>query len=1113
MTHLIRICAADEASLVDEISRTISFIDRVPEVRFDDVAYTCSFTAGRARLAVIASDTANMRRKLSLALQQMTSPTFKGTLSNKSGVYYFRDPLLGPEGGKLAFVFTSVLAFYPNMMRDLVLSSRLFRNAFDELEVALVSEDGAFTPSNFIFPPAPCYRHDAAVFKSGGYAQAFISIYTACNGLGRVLMEDGVSPDGVVGFGGGDLAALMLSVGLGEKPDRSLRVRILQEMYKMVSKSVDHSRAARVSLVIAIMRHAGDADKVVAAFPPGKCSLVVDFSPKQHTYAIEPDFESEALAAFAAAGIKTVPLDFDYPFNTPKCGELVTEIKKFLSKRMIKPPQCDYYSCATAALLSSKLRQARSEAAEVWSRPVEFRRTVEKMYEDGYRVFLEVGPRGFMTSAVEDTLKGREFAAMAMNSTHRTGRQQALHAIGRLAALGGEVDISRWFPDSAKRINFDSVLALEVRNDDVMRLSRRLPKMTLLGEDSFFGAQSPLSSPQGRGARAAQRAAVQERRQRQFVSGARNPLLSDAEKREESPGLVVEIRKTFRFSDYPFMSDFALGTSQLSYSDPNLRGLVILMPSVVMEMMAELAQMVVPDAAVLAISDFVNYKWIGFSDGQITLVLRAERLANSGVGRACVKVVVREDVPGGGYVRPVSLATVMMGSREDGLSEAAVVRPLARPRNVHWSGRDIYPARICYGRRLRGIRFVEAWGEEGVDYEVEVPALAGSVAYTRFPIWAVDPLLLGIVTSGYSIWRSHEQFAGAFSFPFRVRKLSVLGPLPKEGAKLKCYMRLTGVTPRSHICDILVSDGNGVSLMKIEGWEEHAERAPSEFRDMIMQPASGYLTSPLAPAYVGDPKTDIATAYVTDPPYKVFERYQKVWMHAISKVVLSANEQRDFDCIADIHDVPRATEWLYGRIAAKEAVRRFLSDFYQARWSDADITIYKDELGKPKATGDWKDTLTADLDIGIAHTARFIVAVAAANAKVGVDVEFASRDISDEFAAGAFSDSERDLAAAAAQSSQALIRFWCSKEAVSKALGTGLRYSPKDIVVTGYHPDTGEVTIRLMRSWIDAFKAFKGRNIVVSTRILREHALAFCFIPSSLLPEGSDFGDTIHRLP
>ena len=79
-----------------------------------------------------------------------------------------------------------------------------------------------------------------------------------------------------------------------------------------------------------------------------------------------------------------------------------------------------------------------------------------------------------------------------------------------------------------------------------------------------------------------------------------------------------------------------------------------------------------------------------------------------------------------------------------------------------------------------------------------------------------------------------------------------------------------------------------------------------------------------------------------------------------------------------------------------------------------------------------------------------------------------------------------------------IIRFWCAKEAVSKALGTGIRYSPKEMLVSDYLPDSGKVTVRLSGAWLEMFKGFTGRDIEVATRISREHALAFCFIPESL---------------
>jgi phosphopantetheine--protein transferase-like protein len=194
----------------------------------------------------------------------------------------------------------------------------------------------------------------------------------------------------------------------------------------------------------------------------------------------------------------------------------------------------------------------------------------------------------------------------------------------------------------------------------------------------------------------------------------------------------------------------------------------------------------------------------------------------------------------------------------------------------------------------------------------------------------------------------------------------------------------------------------------------------------------------------------------------------------------------------------RRVEWLFGRVAAKEAVRRFLKDFYQARWSDADVQIWADDSGKPHALGAWSDFLTTRLDIAIAHTAQFVVAVAAANARVGVDVESVSRDLSEEFAAGVFTPDELELAAQAVNPAQTIIRFWCAKEAVSKALGTGIRYSPREMVVSDYLPASGVLTMRLEGAWAEAFKNLKGRGIPVSVGTMRDHALAFCFIPASL---------------
>ena len=1098
-SELVLVSAADDEALVGEISRLVAFLDRVPDVPLADVAYTCSLTNGPAVLALVVSSVNELRARLFSARSRIAAGTAK--IRDKSGTYYFRDHLVGEGAGKLAFVYPGVMSYYPDMLRDIAILHPECRSAFDELEEAL-SDDPDFTPSSFIFPPAPYYRHDADIFSSGAYAQAFVASFSGCVAMSRLLDRLGVQPDGVVGCVGGDLAAVMRSGAAGIDNPRPVRVRAIRDIYKIVDKAVDHSGLPKTSMISVLLKHEGEADEVVKGFPPDKVALALDFSPRQRTYAVAPDYEETALKAFADAGIRTMKLALERPFNTSKCKPIVAGVKKFAGDWMKHESVCDVYSCAQADRLPRKARPSRNDTAERWAQPVRFRETILKMHADGYRVFLEVGPRGLMTVAVSETLKGSDFAAIAFNSIHRRGILQACHAVGQLAAYGAKLDFSKAFEHRrVRKLDFDSALSLEVRRDAEMRLSSAFPRLTLLGDETFLQGANFLTEPTGRGAKAAQRAAAmaaKARRQRQFDFGASNPLVSDADIIAQSPGVSIEISKTFRTSDAPFLADFALGASQLSYSDPNLKGLVMLSIPVAAEIMAEVARMLVPNRTLVSIENLGCRRMVAFTGGELKLFAKAERVASGDAKLAAVNVQIRDDSPNSAYTWPVMDGVFVMADQHAPMVPMSPPQ-MFKPRTVHWSDRDIYPARLCYGRRLRGVRFVESWSESGLDYEVEVSPFSDAVVFTRFPLWIVNPLLLGAITSGFAIWRSHERFTGAFSFPFRLRKLELFGAQPHEGSRLKCYLRLTGVTPKSHVCDITVTDGNGVALMSISGWEELTERIPAEYRELVLQPANAFLTRRVSADMLGDPATEVASAFITDIPYQIFERNEELWLKTFSHVILGAQERDEFRNMPG--STSRRVEWLFGRVAAKEAVRRYLMDFHQARWSDADIQIWRDDSGKPHALGEWGDHLSSKIDIAIAHTAQFVIALAAANARVGVDVESATRDLSEEFTAGVFVPEELELAANAANASQAIIRFWCAKEAVSKALGTGIRYSPREMRVADYQPDTGRIVVRLEGAWLDAFKKFRGRDIEVASRIMRDHALAFCFMPMTLFDE------------
>ena len=1110
MSELVIVRAEDTASLVAELNRISAYLDRVPTSSLIDVAYTCSKANGDSVIAFVADSTQDLRTRISSAAARIGTGSLK-RLRDKSGTYWTSAHLLGDGVGRLAFVHPGVMSFYPDMMSDLAICSADCRSAFEELEEAIARDGGEFTPSSFVFPPAPYYRHDADVFSSGAYAQALVATYAGCMAISRLLADRGIRPEGVVGFAGGDLASVVSAGMTGRDIPRKDRIRFVREIYDIVDKAVDHAGLPKMAMVSLLMRHGNEVDDVLASFPKGKVMLAIDLSPRQKTYAIDCDFVDEAIAAFTATGVRAMRLALDRPSNTPMCERIVPAIRKFADAWVRKDPLCPVYSCASAAALAGRLKKVRAAISERWAKPALFGETIRHMYDDGYRVFLEVGPRGLMTTAVDDALKDVDHAAIATNSIHRRGIPQMQHALAQLAALGAKTDIAPALARrGAKLLDFDSTFVAATRRETEMKLSRSFPRLTLMSDDTSLRNVSAFSEPKGRGAKAAARAAAvaaQARRLRQFEFGAMNPLVSDADTLSHSPGVSIELRKRYTIKDAPFIGDFALGGTQLSYSEPELKGLVQMSMPLAAEIMAETAAMLVPNRTLIAIEDLTCRRSVAFEDGALVVLIRAERVASSSPELSAVKVQLRDDSPGSAYTWPVMEATFVLAKSPPEPQPISIV-PQFKPRTVHWSGRDIYPARLSCGYRLRGITFAETWSETGLDYEVEVPQLAGCVTYTRFPLWLVNPILMEIVVSGYSLWHSHERFSrwigkermdDAYSSPFRMRRLDLLAPLPKEGAKIKCYLRLTGVTPKSHLCDITVSDGDGGAIALISGWEERVEHVRREYRDLIMQPATSFITHPVSAAQLGNPALDVSSAFVTDVPYPVFERDDEVWLQTFSHIVLGAKERKDFRRMPG--STARRTEWLFGRIAVKEAVRRFLKDYYQARWSDADVTIFADDMGKPYAVGAWMDQLPVKLDIAIAHTSQFVIGLAASNARIGVDVESVARDLSQEFTDGVFMPDELSLAASAPNVSLAIIRFWCAKEAVSKALGTGIRYSPKEMNVSSYEPDTGRLTMRLNGAWGDAFRSLKGRDLPVTVRTMHDHALAFCFLPASLFKD------------
>ncbi len=1088
-SELVLIGATGTANLAGEVEKLIRFLENAPGAPLTDVAYTCAMTARHSPdiIALVAPSAADLRDRLKLAHRKLIENA--GRIRDKSGTYFFREKLC--PGGKIAFLFPGAGSFYPDMLRDLCLVFEDCRRAFDELEEALLSKEPLlFAPADFIFPPSACFHSDPDSFAAKAFSESFIASHAANTAMYRLIERVGISPDGLAGFSGGDFAAL-LAAGVFGRLSRNKRILFMREGYQMLNRFVDREDLPDCKMFSVIDAPRELLEDLCAKYP-GRMALAFYHSPRQQTIAFSPEIMVPVTEAIHGAGAKAVAVPISRPFNTPWCSKALPPIRQFLSHWVRHGPQIPVYSCATAERMPSQPRAILNLIADQWTSPILFEDTVKRMYEDGFRVFIELGARGNMTNSIDDTLKNLPHQSVAVNRIHRSGLTQLNHALGLLAAQGVPMDLTRLYESRRRNaLDLDKPMSVSVRSDNEMRLSARLPTLTLFAPSAEFTASRPASEKPRKTT-----PIISDQRRLDF--GADLPMLVNAELISETPGSLIEIAKTLTLEDYPFLSDYALGTSQLSYTRPDMKGLTLLSLVSGLEMMCEAARKLVPRRRVAQVENLRSQRWIGFERGTLRVIIRAERIVWTDPQYSAVKVQLRDDSPNSAFTWPIIEATVL-------LSLAAVTNqplqppPLSNPRPVNWSGHDIYPDRLFHGERLRLIKHVDLWSEEGIDFEIEVPRRDNAVRHTRIPLFSVWPMLLDGIVSSFPLWRSHEKFSGAISLPFRARRINFYAASFSEGARLRGYFRLKSVTPRSHAADIQISDGNGNLLIHMRGWEELCERVPQEYHNYILHPSERYLTQELPLEMLGNPATPVASAVASEVPLKIFENNQELWLKTLAHVLLSPEEREEWMEMQG--SASRRAEWLFGRAAAKESVRRFLLKYHQSRWTAADIPVWADDSGKPHALGVWREHTRAKIDISIAHTEKLVAAAAVANARIGIDIEAVNRDLTEDFTKGVFTHDELELAASTGVAPTAMLRFWCAKEAISKALGTGIRYSPRDLLITSIDMLSGQIQIELLGQWLDAFKHLKGRKNLIASSIYANHVFASCILPASLFEE------------
>lgn len=1075
-SELYMLGADSRETLLASAERLRAALARQPAVSPAAVAKACAAQArGSHRLAIVAGGLDELGKRLDQAIEKLgraNAVPFK----TRGGVCYG----VGETAGKVCMLFPGEGAQYPSMLADVCVHFPQARAWFDFLEET-AGEDGRAPRAPVIFPPPTSIdTQTRAQLETQLHEMDYgaESVFTASMALYEVLASLGVKPDAMLGHSTGENTALTASKvrRFDSLSEIAATVRDLNRIYR----DLDAQNAIVEGALLTVGALRPPQREALLARSDGRLQVAMDNCPNQLVLFGAREDITAVREELSAEGAICVELPFGRAYHTALFKPIGDAYRRYFADIGFGRGVATLYSACSAAPFPEDADAIRELVAAQWESRVRFTETVQRLYADGYRVFVEAGPSGNLTSFVTDILRDRDdVLAVATNSRRKPGVSQLQHALAQLYTAGVALDPAQLFAlREIDDIDLDATPAAQAAKPRLNLMMPRLhwpesmpvpplpqtvvetpaaaarpaaqapadPRLGFL--QSHFSLMQDFLDSQARvlGLVGAQpRAAIPEQPKAasglaigNLPAGDAFPLLGDIV--EQGPHRLV-MKRRYALDRDLFLRDHTIGGAP-STRDASLLPIAVIPFTFSMEILAEAAMRLVgrDDRVVVAIEQARGNRWLSLDDDTVQLRIVAERdTATAGEDRVNVRLFMLGAGPQGGML--VFEGSVVLAGR---YPQPPAVRP--------WSSGDEHPPKnnpdgelyshgMFHGPRLQGVKHVRRWGTDSIDADLEAIPTNDYFSFTERPRFQLDAAMLDAAGQLAGYWLTEKHTWGFNCFPFRLGRFSLYAPPPAPGTRVLCRgdLRFTDENILEAHFDLI--DAGGRVIMRADGWEDRKFAVPKRLYDFRIRPQQEFMTRP----WLENALPDGWLLRRMEPFRPHFlDEGGAIWKRMLAHMVLSQAERRQFYALPATG--PRREEWLMGRIAAKEAVRDWAARRGLAL-AAADIEIATDAQGAPHVVC---PALAGQQlpQLSISHSRRWAVAaLGPADEAIGLDYQRMEQIDAEALITGSLDASEHPWLPADDQGAERLriaVALWCAKEAAAKAFGTGLAGRPHD---------------------------------------------------------------------